>query len=264
MVRTEVSQREIIARSGRLVSMSMTFVFLSVGIMSMLLAAAGIYYATYAVRSQWLGSTDWHGREDMGAVALTFDDGPAADTERILDILAERNVCATFFMIGRHVEDLPQAARRVATEGHEIGNHSYSHPIYLYRDSSATRRQLERAQAVITETTGVTPRLARPPCGVRTPAYFAATRSLRLRTVQWDVAGFDWKRRSAKQIADEVLHRVRAGSIILLHDGDSEGKRDRRETVAALPLIIDGLHARGLRIVPLAQLLGEKEVKIAA
>jgi len=117
---------------------------------------------------------------------------------------------------------------------------------------------------VITETTGVTPRLARPPCGVRTPAYFAATRSLRLRTVQWDVAGFDWKRRSAKQIADEVLHRVRAGSIILLHDGDSEGKRDRRETVAALPLVIDGLHARGLRIVPLTQLLGEKEVKIAA
>jgi peptidoglycan/xylan/chitin deacetylase (PgdA/CDA1 family) len=244
--------------------MSIAFIFLFVGIAILLLAGVGIYYTTYAVRSQWLGPTDWRGREDTNAVALTFDDGPTADTERILDILAERNVCATFFMIGRHVENLPQAARRVAAEGHEIGNHSYSHPIYLYQDSRATRRQLERAQAVITDTTGITPRLARPPCGVRTPAYFAATRSLRLRTVQWDVAALDWKRRTARQIADEVLHRVRAGSIILLHDGDSEGKRDRRETVAALPLVINGLHARGLRIVPLAQLLGEKEVQFAA
>ena len=244
--------------------MSIAFLFFFVGIALILLAGAVIYYATYAVRSQWFGPTDWHGLEDTGAVALTFDDGPTADTQHILDILAERNVCATFFMIGRHVEDLPQIARRVAAEGHEIGNHSYSHPIYLYRSPRATRQQLERAQAVITDTTGITPKLSRPPCGVRTPAYFAATYSLGLRTVQWDVAGFDWKRRSAKQIADEVLRRARAGSIILLHDGDSEGKRDRRETIAALPLIIDGLHARGLRIVPLAKLLGEKEVQIAA
>ena len=245
--------------------MPITFVLSLVGIALLLLVgAAGIYYATYAVRSQLLGPTDWHGRDDMGAVALTFDDGPTADTERILDVLAERNASATFFMIGRHVEALPQTARRVAAEGHEIGNHSYSHPIYLYRGPAETRRQLERAQAVIKDATGIRPKLARPPCGVRTPAYFAATQTLGLRTVQWDVAGFDWKRRSAKQIAYDVLHRARAGSIILLHDGDSEEKRDRRATVAALPLIIEGLHARGLRVVPLAQLLGEKEVKIAA
>ena len=244
--------------------MSIAFAFSFVGIALLLLAGAGIYYATYAVRSQWLGPTDWHGHEDTAGVALTFDDGPTADTERILDILAEHNLCATFFMIGRHVEDLPQTARRVAAQGHEIGNHSYSHPIFLYRGRRETRGQLERAQAAIRDATGITPKLSRPPCGVRTPAYFAATHSLGLRTVQWDVAGFDWKRRSAKQIAHDVLHRARAGSIVLLHDGDSQGKRDRRETVAALPLIIEGLHARGLRIVPLAQLLGEKEVKIAA
>lgn len=245
--------------------MPITFVLPLVGIALLLLvSAAGIYYATYAVRSQWLGPTDWHGRDDAAQVALTFDDGPSADTDRILDILAERNLRATFFMIGRHVEHLPQTARRAAAEGHEIGNHSYSHPIYLYRGPRETRRQLERAQAVITDTTGIRPKVARPPGGVRTPAYFAVTRSLGLRTVQWDVAGFDWKRRSAKRIASDVLRQARAGSIILLHDGDSERKRDRCETVAALPLIIQGLHARSLRIVPLAQLLGEKEVKIAA
>ena len=244
--------------------MQIALVWPLVGIALMLLAVAGVYYATCAVRSQWLGPTTWRGRIETGAVALTFDDGPSADTERILDILDEHKLRVTFFMIGRHVERLPQTARRGAAAGHEIGNHSYSHPIFLYRGSNETRRQMERAQAVITGATGVRPTVARPPCGVRTPGYFAATKALGLRTVQWDVAGFDWKQRTAKQIAHDVLIRARAGSIILLHDGDSEGKRDRSETVLALPLIIEGLRARGLRIVPLMQLLGEEEVKLAA
>ena len=82
-----------------------------------------------------------------------------------------------------------------------------------------------------------------------------ATRACGLDTVQWDVAGFDWKRRSPVQIAHNVLRRVRAGSIILLHDGDSARKRDRQNTVAALPSIIKGLQERNLKIVPLYQLL---------
>src|ERR1700674_2066104 len=148
---------------------------------------ACIYYATYAVRSQWLGRTDWRGHSQPGAVALTFDDGPSVDTERILDVLATHKLSATFFMIGRNVERLPQTARRVVAEGHEIGNHSYSHPIFLYRTPRETRQQLEHAQDVITGTVGVRPGLARPPCGVRTPAYFRAAQRLGLRTVQWDV-----------------------------------------------------------------------------
>jgi peptidoglycan/xylan/chitin deacetylase (PgdA/CDA1 family) len=245
--------------SGHLISMLVTAACLAL----MTVGAALIYHATYVVRSQWLGPTDWRGRSQTGAVALTFDDGPSEDTERILDVLAANKLSATFFMIGRNVERLPQTARRVGADGHEIGNHSYSHPIFLYRTPRETRQQLEHAQAVIASTTGIKPRLARPPCGVRTPAYFRAAQSLGLRTVQWDVAGFDWKTRSGKRIAQDVLCRARAGSIILLHDGDSEGKHDRSETIAALPLIIEGLRARGLRIAPLAQLLGE-EIEFAA
>ncbi|PYS76593.1 MAG: hypothetical protein DMF66_13855 [Acidobacteria bacterium] len=109
--------------------------------------AASAYYATYAVRSQWLGPTIWRGRADTASVALTFDDGPSEDTERVLDVLAAHGLHATFFMVGRQVERFPQTARRVADGGHEIGNHSYSHPIYLYRGARETRRQLERAQA---------------------------------------------------------------------------------------------------------------------
>ena len=226
--------------------------------------AAAAYYATYAVRSQWLGPTVWRGRTDTGAVALTFDDGPSEDTERVLDVLDEYGLRATFFMVGRQIERFPQTAQRVVAEGHEVGNHSHSHPIFLYRTPRETRQQLERAQTVITKTTGIRPRLARPPGGVRTPAYFRAAEKLGLRTVQWDVAGFDWKPRNAKQIAHDVLRRVVPGSIILLHDGDNEGKQDRRETVVALPLIIEGLRARGLHVVPLAEMLRESEVELAA
>jgi peptidoglycan-N-acetylglucosamine deacetylase len=233
------------------------------GIASLLAGAAAIYHAGYSVRSQWFGPTDWRGRTDLQAVALTFDDGPGPDTQSILDVLAEHKVCATFFMIGCHVESFPQTARRIVADGHEIGNHSYSHPIYLYRSARETRRQLERAQDVVAAATGVSPKVARPPCGVRTPAYFRVARELGLRTVQWDVAGFDWKDRSGEQIARDVLRKVRAGSIVLLHDGDSEGMRARNETVAALPLIIEGLQARRLRIMPLRKLLGESEDKLA-
>jgi len=224
---------------------------------SMLAAAAGgaAYYATYAVRSQWLGSTAWQGRTDTASVALTFDDGPTPDTLRILDVLAAHDVRGTFFMIGQRVERHPEIARRVATDGHAIGNHSYSHPLYLSRSPGETRRQLARTQDVIADATGVRPIWSRPPYGVRTPAYFSAARSLRLRTVQWTVAGFDWKQRRADAIARAVLAGIRAGAIVLLHDGATEPPMDRRETAASLPMIIGRARARGLRIASLQDLL---------
>ncbi|MEA2175573.1 MAG: peptidoglycan-N-acetylglucosamine deacetylase [Blastocatellia bacterium] len=221
--------------------------------------AAGVYYAAYAVRSQWLGPTVWRGRAETGAVSLTFDDGPSADTERVLDVLDAHNLRAAFFMVGHQVERYPQTARRVAACGHEIGNHSYSHPIYLYRGARETWRQLAHTQQVIADVTGVRARFARPPCGVRTLSYFRAARVLGLQTVQWTLAGFDWKKRTPSQIARDVLRRAEAGSIILLHDGDSENRHDRSATVAALPLIIEGLNEKGIHIVPLSDLIEGSE-----
>jgi peptidoglycan-N-acetylglucosamine deacetylase len=230
---------------------------------SLVAGTTGVYYATYAVRSQWLGPTDWHGRRDTRSVALTFDDGPSVETEDILEVLAKHSLRATFFMIGKHAEQLRRIARDVASSGHEIGNHSYSHHLYLFRTSHDTTLELQHTQDVISGVTGVRPLYARPPYGVRTPAYFVGTQALGLRTVQWEVAGFDWKNRTAQRIAYNVLDRVKAGSIILLHDGDSEGKRNRRQTVLALPLIIDGLRSRSLEIVPLAELLCEEQGETA-
>lgn len=214
-----------------------------------------LYHATYNVRSQLLGETVWRGRADTNAVALTFDDGPSPDTPAVLDALRGHQVKATFFLVGRETERFPQLARRIVAEGHEVGNHSYSHPIYLFRTGRETRRQLERTQAAIERATGVRPILSRPPCGVRTWSYFRAARQLGLRTVQWSVAGFDWQKLSGREIANKVLKDAQSGSIILLHDGDSAHKRDRRQTVAAVPLIIAGLHERGLHVAPLREVL---------
>src|SRR6267154_143025 len=225
---------------------------------SVAMAAASLYYAVFAVRSQWLGPTYWRGRRDRNAVALTFDDGPSPDTERILDVLAAHKASATFFMVGREVESFPGIAQRVVAEGHDVGNHSYSHTSYLFQRAAETQNQIRRAQSVIAETIGVRPLIARPPYGVRTLAYFRATRALDLQTVQWEVAGFDWKRITPRQIADNVLRKTRPGSIILLHDGDSEKKVSRKNTVEALPLIIEGLRDRDLQIAPLSQLLPAK------
>lgn len=224
--------------------------------------AAG-YYATYAVRSQWLGPTVWRGSENTNAVALTFDDGPSEDTAAILDILEEYRVKAAFFMIGSQVEKFPELARRIVQEGHEIGNHSLSHPMYLYQTSKKTRYELERSQQIIKHATGITPVIARPPCGVRSPGYFAAASRMGLATVQWTVAGMDWKALSPQEIAENILRCVSPGSIILLHDGDHRRKDRRTATVAALPLIIEGIWAKGLTIDPLHSVISEETAQIS-
>ncbi len=219
-------------------------------------AWAIIYYCAYAVRSQALGKTMWCGNVRRNrSVALTFDDGPSPDTLKILDILKAENIKATFFLIGSRVEKYPEIAKKIALEGHEIGNHSYSHPIFLFCRASKTRRELKNTQEIIKNVTGITPKRARPPCGVRSRAYFVAAKSLDLQTIQWSDAGFDWKNISARQIARNVLETVQGNSIVLLHDGDSAGKSDRRATVEAIQFILQGLEEKNLKVAPLAEMI---------
>jgi peptidoglycan/xylan/chitin deacetylase (PgdA/CDA1 family) len=219
------------------------------------LAGGAAFYAAFGVRAQWFGPADWRGRTDTKAVSLTFDDGPGPDTDAILDVLAANRIRAAFFAVGQQVQRHPSIARRIVADGHEIGNHSFSHPTFLSQSPERTREQLARTQQIIEDVTGVTPTLARPPYGVKTPAYFSAARALGLRVIQWSVAGFDWKPLTAERVASHVMRGAAPGAIVLLHDADSEGKRDRRATTASIPIIADGMRQRGLAVAPLAALL---------
>jgi peptidoglycan/xylan/chitin deacetylase (PgdA/CDA1 family) len=210
------------------------------------LAALGVlvWYLVAAPGSQVLCPALSRGLEDTPTVALTFDDGPGENTPQILDILKARNVRATFFLCARNAERYPQYARRIAEEGHEIGNHTYSHPRLLGRTPGKIAWEIDRAQRVIEHASGQRPRWFRPPYGLRGFGLSTILNQRNLRAAMWSVNGRDWKRHPGA-ITQDLLQQAHPGALILLHDGLPPGERgDRGNTVAALPEILDGLGAR--------------------
>lgn len=199
---------------------------------------------------------------DRNEIAITFDDGPSRRyTPAILDILKQKGVRATFFVTGKQVHKYPEIAKRIVAEGHDIGNHTYSHRELVPATRRAILRQLRRTDKLIEATTGKKTRLFRPPRGI----YSNAVRKLLIKEgyqmVLWTVSGVDWQGVSAGRVARRVLRYVRPGGIILLHDGGALIRKDgasRRNTVEALPSIIDGLREKGYRIVSLSHLLEEE------
>lgn len=184
-------------------------------------------------------------------VALTFDDGPwPGQTDKVLAVLGQNEVRASFFMIGYLAKRNSGLARRVVDEGHLIGNHTLSHRMLTKLNASAVDDQIERGEVAIAKSTGVSPEWFRPPGGEISSAVWARVNHASLRVALWDVDPQDWRRSTADKIARDVIGSVRPGSIVLLHDGGG----DREATIEALPLIIKGLHARGYRFVTLDEL----------
>jgi peptidoglycan/xylan/chitin deacetylase (PgdA/CDA1 family) len=155
-------------------------------------------------------------------VLLTFDDGPHRRvTPQVLDRLREYGVRAVFFVVGRRIEQAPELLRRIVTEGHAIGNHSFRHERVRPLDLLGYRRDLLRCQALIERHSGTRPRLFRPPFGQLSPASLAAPLSLGLRTVGWSLDSGDWRCKTAagaQQAADSILQRLMPRDIVLLHD----------------------------------------------
>jgi peptidoglycan/xylan/chitin deacetylase (PgdA/CDA1 family) len=202
-------------------------------------------YAAMAPSSRWFGRTLVAGADPL-QVALTFDDGPNGDTTaRLLDKLAAANVKATFFLVGRYVLAQPEMARRIAAQGHAIGNHSMTHPHMLLRGPMATQQELADCSRAIFDTTGVETKLFRPPFGGRWPHTLWVSKKLGLRPVMWNALGFDWRLTDPTAIAARLLngiHRNRAegvGSNLLLHDGSHKGLGwDRNPTLAAVDRVL--------------------------
>jgi peptidoglycan-N-acetylglucosamine deacetylase len=189
------------------------------------------------------------------AIALTFDDGPSESTPQVLELLARHAVPATFFLIGANVERLPEIARAVRAAGHEIGNHSYTHPLFCFHSAEFIYRDLARAQHAIHHTTGIAPTLLRAPFGARWFGFRAAQRRLGLRGVMWTAIGYDWKLK-ADTIVSRMLPRVSDGAILCLHDGrEVQARPDIRETVAAVGRLIPLLRDRGYKFETVSRLL---------
>ena len=184
-------------------------------------------------------------------IALTFDDGPSNETAKFLALLDRLGVRASFFLCGENVERRPGLAGEIVEAGHEVGNHTYSHPFLPLRSPTSVRAELARTQAVIAESTGRQPTLFRPPFGFRSPALARLLPEMGLHGVHWTVIGMDWKW-SAARIARRVLTRARPGSIVCLHDGDrTRPATDRAETLKAVQLIVPRLKDRGYQFVAL-------------
>ena len=208
------------------------------------------------------GVVFWHGDTHSRQVALTFDDGPNDEyTPRILDILKQYDVKATFFLIGKNVERAPMVARRIAAEGHCIGNHSFDHPDFLFENNLLMDRELLKAEEAILRAAGVRPRLFRPPYGDEDRRILAEAERLGYVIVEWSVsAGNGWTEIGAQQIINNVVQQVRNGSIILLHDGNRLAKDPHRvQVIQALPVIIEQLRKKGYSFVTVPELLGFKD-----
>lgn len=203
---------------------------------------------------------DAHGRSQStviagpgraGHVALSFDDGPHPSlTPQLLDILRAQGMRATFYLIGSRVARWPGLARRILAEGHEIGNHTWSHPALTGLGTAGMLAEIDRTNRIIREATGIAPLTLRPPYGAmsaRQRALLYAER--RMPTVLWSVDPQDWRRPGSAVVASRIVQAARPGAIVLAHDIHAP-------TVQAMPVALAGLRGKGLRGVSVSELMG--------
>jgi peptidoglycan/xylan/chitin deacetylase (PgdA/CDA1 family) len=184
-------------------------------------------------------------------VALSFDDGPNSEiTPRVLEILKHYGVKAAFFVCGANARRHPHLVRQINEEGHIVGNHTFSHSLFLTLSGLAFRETL-KTQEILTDILGKDSRFFRPPHGLASPFFLKRLRRLGFKIIPFDVVAYDWKRSTtAEKIIERVKKSVKDGSIIVLHDGDEIKERaERMEVVKALPGVIESLSGLGFEFV---------------
>ena len=187
---------------------------------------------------------------DGSYIALTFDDGPSAKlTPKLLDLLAAHHIKATFFVIGENVSEHPEIVARAAREGHQIGNHSWSHPNLGKMSDDGVRRQLQRTEDAIKSAIAARPTLLRPPYGsitARQKRWIHADFGYKI--ILWDVDPLDWKRPGPAVVRNRIVKQTRPGSIVLAHD-------IHPGTIDAMPATIEQLEANGFKFVTVSELI---------
>jgi peptidoglycan/xylan/chitin deacetylase (PgdA/CDA1 family) len=225
------------------------------------LAGFGAYHAL-APRSQLYGQT-FIGTPGVGKhLVLTYDDGPNdPHTLHLLDVLAKHQAKATFFLIGKHVRTRPAIVQRIAAEGHEIANHTYSHPSLAFCGHERIHHEISDCEAAVqdagvklTEVNGK--KLFRPPFGARRPGALQIVRQMGYLPIMWSVWCFDWRQTTTAKIEQHAVKGIRGGDVILLHDGGHLAVgADRAHTVEATDRILRRYKQQGMDFVGLQQMV---------
>lgn len=194
-------------------------------------------------------------RED-NKLAISFDAAWGAEyTEEILDILEDHGIHSTFFVVEFWVEDYPEEARMIVNRGHEMGNHSSSHPRMGELSAAQIEEEIMSAHQTIFDCTGFEPILFRPPFGHYNDRLLETMDSLGYYTIQWEVDSLDWKERGAEDIFRRVTAQASPGSIILFHN-------NAKYLTEALPLVLDYFRQQGLEVVPISELIYREDYYI--
>lgn len=220
------------------------------------LAAGGYAYAAMWPTSQIFGRAIIGG-PDSSEFALTYDDGPNDPyTMQLLDVLAEHNVRATFFLIGRFVRQRPDIVRAIHAAGHLIGNHTMTHPVLLFQSPRRVRKELAGCNAAIEDAIGAPVKYFRPPHGARRSDVLRTASELGLTPVLWNVMGYDWKPTTPEKVLANLDKGIQknqqrhAGSNLLLHDGGQAGiGQDRSHSVVATAALLKRSVGKSIRFV---------------
>ncbi len=190
-------------------------------------------------------------------VAMTFDDGPHPSlTPKLLDILKERNIKCTFFLIGQNVKAYPQIVRRIIAEGHEIGAHTYTHCSLTSRSDAQIRSELQRSEEVLMAAANYRPQLIRPPYGaINTRIKQLMFSEFGYSTIMWSVDPQDWRRPGVSVVTSRLVSGARPGAIMLAHD-------IHPPTIQAVPAMFDQLLAKGYQFVTVSQLMNMEKANM--
>lgn len=179
-----------------------------------------LFYASYSIQAGFYLKALCRGEKNEKVLSLTFDDGPhPVHTFEVLEILKEYGAPATFFCIGREAEKYPEVVQRIGSEGHVIGNHSYTHsgffPLYTCKKME---KDLRRSREIVERISGRPVTLFRPPFGVTNPTVGKAVKKAGYRTIGWNIRSFDTRKETQDRIFRRIVRQVKPGSVILLHD----------------------------------------------
>ena len=240
--------------------------FLMLGAAGSLAAATAAGWASMDARSQLYGRT-FIGTTGLGTpgagrkIALTYDDGPnEPHTLDLLEVLARHGVRATFFMIGKYLTEHGAIAREVARAGHEIGNHTFTHPNLIFCSRAQVEREITACATALEDAVGAPARLFRPPFGGRLPAVLRAVRRLGYEPVLWSVSSRDWTLPTPAAIEQQVAKGTRGGDVVLMHDGSHRAfGADRGKTVAATDAYIRRMKDAGFEFATVGEMMAGTE-----